>query len=91
MSLLFDHVMAWATTRVGTPGPAMTATMSLTYRRPTPLGAPLTITARVDRVAGRKVSISAELTVDGQVTVEGTALFVKLTEEHQGRVYRLSG
>ena len=90
VSLLFDHVMAWATTRVGRPGPSMTGTMSLAYRRPTPLGVPLTITARVERVAGRKISIVAQLTVDGQVTVEGSGLFIKLTEEHYDRVYRLS-
>ncbi len=90
VSLLFDHVMAWATTRVGQPGPSMTGTMTLAYRRPTPLGLPLTITARVERVSGRKIFISAELTVDGQVTVTGTGLFIKLTEEHYPRVYRLS-
>jgi len=90
VSLLFDHVMAWATTRVGQPGPSMTGTMTLAYRRPTPLGVPLTIAARVDRVSGRKISVVAELTVDGQVTVEGTGLFIKLTEDHYPRVYRLS-
>jgi acyl-coenzyme A thioesterase PaaI-like protein len=91
VSLLFDHVMAWATTRTGEPAPSMTATMSLAYRRPTPLGVPLTITARVDRASGRKVSISASLVADGQVCVEGSALFIKLTDEHYDRVYRLSG
>jgi len=90
LSLLFDHVMAWATTRVGQPGPSMTGTMTLAYRRPTPLGVPLTITARVERVSGRKISTTAELTVDGQVTVTGTGLFIKLTEDHYPRVYRLS-
>jgi len=90
LSLLFDHVMAWATTRVGQPGPSMTGTMTLAYRRPTPLCVPLTITARVERVSGRKISTRAELTVDGQVTVTGTGLFIKLTEEHYPRVYRLS-
>ena len=51
---------------------------------------PLTLTARVERVSGRKVHIAAELTVDGAVTVEGSALFIKLTEEHQRSVYRLT-
>jgi acyl-coenzyme A thioesterase PaaI-like protein len=91
VSLLFDHVMAWATTRVDPPGPSMTGTMSLSYRHPTPLEVPLVITARVDRSAGRKVHVSADLTVDGRVTVEGSALFVKLTEDHYRTVYRLSG
>jgi acyl-coenzyme A thioesterase PaaI-like protein len=90
LSLLFDYVMAWATTRVGTPGPSMTGTMSLAYRRPTPLGTPLTITAWVERVSGRKVHIAASLVADGEVTVEGTGLFIKLTEEHQRAVYRLT-
>jgi acyl-coenzyme A thioesterase PaaI-like protein len=90
LSLLFDYVMAWATTRVGSPGPSMTGTMSLSYRRPTPLGTPLTITAWVERVSGRKVHIAASLVADGEVTVEGTGLFIKLTEEHQRAVYRLT-
>jgi len=90
LSLLFDHVMAWATTRIGQPGPSMTGTMTLAYHRPTPLGVPLTITARVERVSGRKISTRAELTVDGHVTVTGTGLFIKLTEDHYPRVYRLS-
>jgi acyl-coenzyme A thioesterase PaaI-like protein len=90
VSLLFDHVMAWATTRVGEVGPSMTATMSLTYRRPTPLDVALTITANVERVAGRKVHVVAAMTADGMVTVEGTGLFVKLTEQHQREKYRLS-
>lgn len=89
LSLLFDHVMAWAVTRAGEPGPSMTATMTLTYRRPTPLGVPLTIVSRVDRAVGRKVHVAAELRVNGEVTVQGSALFVKLTQEHQQRVYRL--
>jgi acyl-coenzyme A thioesterase PaaI-like protein len=91
VSLLFDHVMAWATTRVGGPAPSMTGTMSLAYRRPTPLGVPLTIRAQVDRVSGRKLQVSALMTVDGEVTVEGTGLFIKLTEEHVRTVYRVSG
>jgi predicted thioesterase len=83
--------MAWATTRIDPPGPSMTGTMSLAYRRPTPLGVPLTITARVDRTSGRKVHVNATLTVEGQVTVEASALFIKLTEDHYRTVYRLSG
>jgi acyl-coenzyme A thioesterase PaaI-like protein len=91
VSLLLDHVMAWATTRIAPPGPSMTGTMSLAYRRPTPLDVPLTITARVDRTSGRKVHVSAALAVDGEVTVEASALFIKLTEDHYRTVYRLSG
>jgi acyl-coenzyme A thioesterase PaaI-like protein len=90
LSLLFDYVMAWATTRVGQPGPSMTGTMSLTYRRPTPLGVPLTISAWIERVSGRKVHIAAALRADGDLTVEGTGLFIKLSEEHQRAVYRLT-
>ncbi len=90
VSLLFDHVMAWATTRVGEPGPSMTGTMSLSYRRPTPLGVPLTIAAHVERVSGRKLHVVAAMTADGVVTVEGTGLFIKLTDDHLRTVYRLS-
>jgi acyl-coenzyme A thioesterase PaaI-like protein len=91
VSLLFDYVMAWATTRVGDLGPSMTATMELAYRRPTPLGVPLTIAAWVEQVAGRKVHIAARMTAEGSVTVEGSGMFIKLTDEHQRNVYRLNG
>ncbi len=90
LSLLFDHVMAWATTRVGEYGPAMTATMTLSYRHPTPLAVPLRIAARVERVSGRKVHVAATMTANGVVTVEGTGLFIKLSEEQQRALYRLS-
>lgn len=91
LSLLFDHVMAWATTRVGNPGPSMTGVMTLSYRRPTPIDVPLTLSARVQHVSGRKVHIAASLTADGTETVTGSGLFIKLTDDHLRRVYRLSG
>jgi acyl-coenzyme A thioesterase PaaI-like protein len=90
VSLLFDYVMAWATTRVGELGPSMTGTMSLSYRRPTPLLVPLTLSAWVERVSGRKVSVAAKLVAGGEVTVEGTGLFFKLSEADQRAKYRMN-
>jgi predicted thioesterase len=55
----------------------MTATLELRYRRPTPLGVPLTVEAKASRVEGRKIYASGTIAgPDGRVTVEATAMFV---------------
>jgi acyl-coenzyme A thioesterase PaaI-like protein len=61
---------------------SMTATLSVKYRKPTPLSKPLRIEARVDRVDGRKRWVSAKMyapTTDGdELTAEAEGLFIAL-------------
>ncbi|GAA3196198.1 PaaI family thioesterase [Actinocorallia longicatena] len=74
-ALILDHVLGAAAAANGTPG--MTATLDLRYRRPTPHGVPLVVTARTVRNEGRKTWADATITgPDGRVTIEATAMFI---------------
>lgn len=77
-AMILDHLSGAAASANGTPG--MTAGLDLRYRRPTPLGVPLTAEARTVRVDGRKTFVESRITgPDGQVTAEATAVFVMPT------------
>ncbi|WP_159941137.1 MULTISPECIES: PaaI family thioesterase [unclassified Nocardiopsis] len=58
--------------------PGLTARLEVDYRRPTPLFTPLEVTARVDRVEGRKVFVSGRIRAHGEITAEATALMVQV-------------
>jgi acyl-coenzyme A thioesterase PaaI-like protein len=74
-AMVLDQVLGMAAAASGTPG--MTATLETRYRRPTPLGVPLSVEAKASRVEGRKVYASGTITgPDGRVTVEATAMFI---------------
>jgi acyl-coenzyme A thioesterase PaaI-like protein len=72
----FDEVLGSAQTYSGSPG--MTARLTVNYRKPTPLHAPLVIEGRFDRKDGRKVFTSGQILVDGEVTAEAEGLFVSI-------------
>jgi acyl-coenzyme A thioesterase PaaI-like protein len=61
---------------------SMTATLSVKYRKPTPLQKPLRIEARVDRIDGRKRWVSARMyapSAEGEeLTAEAEGLFIAL-------------
>ncbi|MEU6749983.1 PaaI family thioesterase [Spirillospora sp. NPDC046719] len=74
-AMVLDQALGMAAAQTGTGG--MTATLELRYRRPTPLGVPLTVEAKASRVEGRKIYASGTIAgPDGRVTVEATAMFV---------------
>ncbi len=57
----------------------MTAKMSVSYRRPIPLNTPITVTARVTEVHGRKVFVRGEIcAADGTLLVNGEGLFLQI-------------
>jgi acyl-coenzyme A thioesterase PaaI-like protein len=85
VALLVDHAMGCVAARPGRP--AMTASLTLRYRKPTPLGVPLTVAALLDRVEGRKLHMSATVSAHGQVTVRAEAIFLKLTERNLEAVF----
>ena len=90
VALLIDHAMGCV---AATPQrPAMTASLTVRYRRPTPLGVPLTVTVRLDRVEGRKLHLSADITADGVLTVAAEAVFLlALTQDNLGTVFGRAG
>jgi acyl-coenzyme A thioesterase PaaI-like protein len=74
-ALVLDHLLGMAAAVGGMPG--MTATLELRYRRPTPLGVPLTAEGRLTRSEGRRTWADGRiLDPDGRTTVEATAMFV---------------
>ncbi len=56
----------------------MTAYLHVEYRSPTPIGVPLTITAALDRVDGRKRFVKGSLLDGGTVVAEANALFLEI-------------
>ncbi|OLT38617.1 hypothetical protein BJF79_26385 [Actinomadura sp. CNU-125] len=74
-AMIMDQVLGMAAAATGTPG--MTATLETRYRRPTPLGVPLTVEAKASRVEGRKIYADGTICgPDGRVTVEASAMFI---------------
>jgi acyl-coenzyme A thioesterase PaaI-like protein len=70
-----DEILVWAgiiTEDVLT----VTGNIALRYRRPVHVDEAITVSARVDERNGRRLQISGELTVDDQVRVEGSGLYL---------------
>lgn len=72
-ALVLDQVCGMA---ASTTKPNFTGTLTLRYRRPTPLG-PVRAQARIDRVEGVKTFVVGELCdADGTVTVSAEGVFI---------------
>ena len=85
LAAAFDQVINVANILSGSAGP--TASLTLDYKRPTPLGAPLEFEAWVEAVDGRKVTSRARVRVGDEVTVEARGLFILVDRD---RVMRLA-
>jgi hypothetical protein len=85
LSLLFDHAMGQALFVAGYS--AMTVSLEVRYRAPTPLYAPLAVTARLGRADGRKLFVAAQVSVGGRVTAEAQGVFVQLTEANVAQIF----
>ena len=72
----FDEVLGMATTFSGHPG--MTGTLSVRYRKPTPLRTELRFIGNLLGVEGRKISTSAELWAGDVMTAEAKGLFISV-------------
>ncbi len=76
---LFDEILGAANLARGLR--AMTATLTVRYRKPTPLGEELTLRARVVDQSGRRVRTTAEMLFGEVVTAEAEGVFVGFDEE----------
>jgi acyl-coenzyme A thioesterase PaaI-like protein len=85
LALLIDHAMGCVAS--GPEHPAMTVRLAMRYLKPTPLGVPLTVSVRLDKVEHRKLHLTADIAASGQVTVEADAVFLKLTERNLAAVF----
>jgi acyl-coenzyme A thioesterase PaaI-like protein len=72
----FDEVLGFANGLSGTPG--MTGTLTVRYRRPTPLHTELRFEARWDRTEGRKIFTSGKLFAGDALCAEAEGLFISV-------------
>ncbi len=73
-AMLLDHIMG--ETASGRRRTAFTGTLTMRYRRGTPLG-PLRLEARVVREEGRKIFVDVSISDAGGVTVEAEGIFIQ--------------
>ncbi|MDH3706479.1 MAG: PaaI family thioesterase [Acidimicrobiia bacterium] len=73
---LFDDLLGACLGLVDGPS-GVTGRLTVRYRRPTPLDHPLELTARPVDVRARRLVARAQCLVDGRVTAEAEALFVR--------------
>ena len=58
----------------------LTASLHVDYLRPTPIGVPLEVRARVREIKGRKVVVSATLFAEGEACARGEVVAVQVPE-----------
>lgn len=78
----FDEVLGLTQSLSGRMG--MTGTLTVRYRRPTPLYTELRFEGRLESVNGRKVVTTATLSANGNLTAEATGLFITISPEKFG-------
>lgn len=71
VAAMFDEALGFAQL-----GPGFTGTLTVRYRKPTPLNRRLSLRAEVDRVEGRKRWIVGTCELDGTVLAEAEGLFI---------------
>lgn len=72
----FDEVLGFAQSMTGHPG--MTGTLSIRYRKPTPLQREIALTGRVVRVDGRKIFTVGDMRVGDTLTAEAEGVFISV-------------
>ena len=59
----------------------LTASLKVDFLKPTPLGVLLEVRARVKEMKGRKVVVTAKLSVEGEIRARGEVVAVRLPEK----------
>lgn len=85
LSLLIDHAMGQALFTAGYS--AMTVSLEVRYRAPTPLDAPLAVRAGLERMEGRKLFVAASVSVGGRLTAEAHGVFIQLTAANVAQIF----
>jgi acyl-coenzyme A thioesterase PaaI-like protein len=76
---LFDELLGIANITAGVG--AMTGTLTVVYRRPTPLYTELTFRGETDRIEGRKVFTRGTLHAGDQLCAEAEGIFIHVVRE----------
>jgi acyl-coenzyme A thioesterase PaaI-like protein len=79
VAAMFDELLGAGQSLSGCAG--MTGTLSIRYRRPTPLHRELDLETWVDRVEGRKIFVRGTCAVDGVTVSEAEGIFISLPAE----------
>ncbi len=58
----------------------VTASLTVDYLRPTPLGVPLEVRGRVEEIKERKVVVSASVSASGEICATGRVVAVRMPE-----------
>ncbi len=72
----FDEVLGYVQSLSGNPG--MTGTLTIKYRRPTPLHKELRFEAEIVRVEGRKIFTEGRVRAGDVVTAEAEGIFISI-------------
>jgi acyl-coenzyme A thioesterase PaaI-like protein len=76
---LFDELLGMANIAAGVG--AMTGTLTIRYRSPTPLYTDLQLAGRTDRIDGRKVFASGTLHAEGRLCAEAEGIFISVDRD----------
>ncbi len=76
VAAIFDEALGMACSFSGTPG--MTGSITIDYRKPTPVLTALRIEARMDRIDGRKIYTSGKLYAGDLMVAESNGLFISI-------------
>jgi acyl-coenzyme A thioesterase PaaI-like protein len=91
-AMLLDHALARAARSAGHGG--LTASLTVNFRRPVPLGLPLAVEGRLESVDGRRATARATLTTaddPGTTLAEGEAQLVALRAERAAEIFAPTG
>jgi acyl-coenzyme A thioesterase PaaI-like protein len=92
IATLLDHALARAARSAGHGG--LTASLTVRYRRPVPLGVPLVLEGRLETTEGRRATSRATLAAaddPGSTLAEGEAELVALRAERAAEVFAPTG
>ena len=92
LAILLDHVLARSARASGHGG--LTATLTVTYRRPVHLGVPLVVTGELGSVEGRRATATARVVAaddPGTTLAEGEAVLVALRADRASEVFARTG
>lgn len=61
----------------------VTGSLHVDYLKPTPLGPPIILRAKVVEIKGKKIVVEATVNVDGKVTAKGRVVAIQMPEDLQ--------
>jgi len=79
IAMVFDEMLGAANIMAGSPG--MTGTLTITYRKPTPLRTPLRLEARFMGRDGRKIRTYGAMFNGDTLTAEAEGIFIELVPQ----------